>query len=632
MTPEQVCGILSVSHATLKNWVRLGKLSAIESSTGGLLFSLNCIEKFKKTVFESNSLILKRRRNKKMVGGTVFPAGYLGDDSPNSFELLKLAELLKSIPDEDIDNLIPAVCADVISKIVSGFKKNDSVIKYLQQLRRKAEKFETLAADYPKLFSLDFVYRDKEDTSGAVYLVLQRAGQRKSSGAYYTPDRVIKHIYSRLFNNTNDLNKRILDPCCGTGNFLLQLPDTISPEFVFGYDCDEIAVLIARINFALKYSIDDISFVEKHIVHCDFLKYDSDEKFDIIVGNPPWGGEFTAEEKNYIKQNFSSVSGTSVESFSVITEHAFRHLKAKGVLNFLLPQSSLSVKKHLPMRKFILQNGSINRVEYLGELFKHVNCPAVILGVKKTVCKQKIFVSRNDEEWILPETTVVAAESFNFCPPGEQNIIEQMESVENSLTLAGNAEFALGIVTGDNRKHLYNKRLSQTEVVLKGDDIQHYRIKQPENYIKYTPEQFQQCAPESVYRSPEKLFYKFISNRLVFAYDNGQRLSLNSCNIIVPNPEKFNIKYLLAIFNSTAAQFYFSRKFSSVKVLRQHLEQIPIPPVSCNDLMLIIALVDKIIAGDPSEKLLIEQLDEIVSGLYHLTALEHQMLKRSIEK
>ena len=115
------------------------------------------------------------------------------------------------------------------------------------------------------------------------------------------------------------------------------------------------------------------------------------------------------------------------------------------------------------MRKFIMQNGCINRVEYLGELFKQINCPSVILGVKKTICQQKIFVSRSDEEWILPETTVVSAESFIFCSPEEQNIIDQMESVENCSTLAGNAEFALGIVTGDNKKHLYHEPQPQAE-------------------------------------------------------------------------------------------------------------------------------------------------------------------------
>ena len=120
--------------------------------------------------------------------------------------------------------------------------------------------------------------------------------------------------------------------------------------------------------------------------------------------------------------------------------------------------------------------------------------------------------------------------------------------------------------------------------------------------------------------------YKFISRKLIFAYDDRQRLSLNSCNILIPNQAKFNIKYILAVLNSSAVQFYFRYKFDSVKVLRQHLEQIPIPPVSAETLKVIVNLTDKIIVGD-AQKNFTEQLDKIISKLYNLTEKEHEMLK-----
>ena len=37
------------------------------------------------------------------------------------------------------------------------------------------------------------------------------------------------------------------------------------------------------------------------------------------------------------------------------------------------------------------------------------------------------------------------------------------------------------------------------------------------------------------------------------------------------------MKYIMAILNSRVAQFYFKKRFNSVKVLRSHIEQIPIP-------------------------------------------------------
>ena len=623
LTPEQASRMLMISHATLKNWLRLGKIVPQKSYDNKPLFSEKYLQDLLVSFTDSDSNVLQSRRNKKMLRGTIFPSGYIKSNSPNAPILRQLAELSKSIPDCEFEKLLPAVCADVFAKIITKkgiLKYTDTtgcIGSYIGSLISKNGDIERITADYPEIFSLNFVKYENEDTVGAVYLVLQRANKRKARGAYYTPAWVIEHIYKDL---TGDIpnGKKILDPCCGTGNFLLQLPNDIAPEFIYGCDCDELAVTIARINFSLKYSIDDVNFIEKHIIHCDFLQFSRKEKFDLIVGNPPWGGEFSKNQKSTFNCN--------TDSFSLITEHAVNHLQKNGTLFFLLPQAVLSVKKHLSIRNFILRNCCLKHIEYLGELFFQVNCPAIILGIKKTKQLEDFCFSHHGKQWILPKTTTISATAFNFCPPWAQCIIERMESIANSTLLAGNAEFALGIVTGNNAKYISNKPNEQNEVIIRGTDLSPFEIKLPKSYINFTPEHFQQVAPEFIYRANEKLLYKFISRKLIFAYDDRQRLSLNSCNILIPNQAKFNIKYILAVLNSSAVQFYFRYKFDSVKVLRQHLEQIPIPPVSAETLKVIVNLTDKIIVGD-AQKNFTEQLDKIISKLYNLTEKEHEMLK-----
>ena len=153
------------------------------------------------------------------------------------------------------------------------------------------------------------------------------------------------------------------------------------------------------------------------------------------------------------------------------------------------------------------------------------------------------------------------------------------------------------------------------EPILKGADIEKFRIKQIKNYIKFKPDEFQQCAPEEVFRVKEKLVYKFISKKLVIAYDDEQTLTLNSCNILIPQIKGLDIKYILAVLNSDIAQFYFEKKFNSVKVLRSHIEQIPIPFVDFNVQKPIIDLVNKIINGKNIDKSAFE-LNKKIKSLY----------------
>ena len=100
------------------------------------------------------------------------------------------------------------------------------------------------------------------------------------------------------------------------------------------------------------------------------------------------------------------------------------------------------------------------------------------------------------------------------------------------------------------------------------------------NYIRFVPESFQQVAPVEMYRAKEKLLYRFISEVPVFTYDDQQTLSLNSCNIVIPDIDGLEMKYILAILNSSVAAYFISKKFNSVKLLRLHIEQMPIPVVS----------------------------------------------------
>ena len=184
----------------------------------------------------------------------------------------------------------------------------------------------------------------------------------------------------------------------------------------------------------------------------------------------------------------------------------------------------------------------------------------------------------------------------------------------------------MGIVTGDNNKYILQHNIADAEPIFRGSDVLPYTLKAPSSFIKFTPHLFQQVAPEHFFRKSEKLIYKFISKKLVFAYDNGQHLSLNSANILIPNIPNLSIKTVLALLNSAVFQYLFTKKFATHKVLRGDLEQLPFPYVSTQLQVLIDSLVDKAITLQETPK----ELEVLIFNLFGLSDDDILIIKKTI--
>ena len=90
-----------------------------------------------------------------------------------------------------------------------------------------------------------------------------------------------------------------------------------------------------------------------------------------------------------------------------------------------------------------------------------------------------------------------------------------------------------------------------------------------------------------------------------------------------------SVKYILAVLNSSVAQFVFEKKFHSVKVLRSHLEQIPIPLADKKTQKEIVELVDKLMFLDetsPEYTNIYVYLDCKIADLYGLTQKDYKLI------
>lgn len=492
------------------------------------------------------------------------------------------------------------------------------------------------AEQNPKLFSKEYTYKESEDILGALYLSCRKMSNRKATGSYYTPSVIAKKIITNLFGKHNAGIGTVFDPCCGTGTFLLLLPEEIGMDRIYGNDIDPIGVCITRINLALKFGITDRDILYSHVTQKDYLSFEKKEYFDYIIGNPPWGYHFSEEEKRSLRAKYHCAAGRYIESYDVFTEQAVSNLKCGGVLSFLLPEAILNVKTHMPIREFLMEDNSFQYLEFLGEVFDKVQCPCVILQVlhnHKPMDTAGMVVNDGKRVYTIWTKRRIQKEYFCFTTTDEEYaILQKIEHVPYKTTLSGRAKFALGIVTGNNKKFITKTKTKENEMVLKGLDLHKFWFAESDNYIVYEPEKFQQAAPAEYYRASQKLLYRFICKQLVFAYDDRQTLSLNSCNVLIPEIDGLEIKYVLAVLNSRAAQFYFQKNFCSVKVLRSHVEQIPIPVIGKEKQEGIIRIVDKLIVSGADEDAAeyFEALDVKIAEIFGFSKKEYGIVKESV--
>ena len=637
---------IGVSDATVMNWIKTDKIKPDITKNNKFKFSVEYTDYILNQLNSPKNKFLKSRRNKKYVSGTFFYKDYLSNNSHNTVIIEDLVnhiiEKKYSLTDEQIKYIIADCAIQMFTQCktiktdytcnLSAYLNQELSLGTFNCLIEDLIDDKDAAIDFAQKYSdlfYSYVYEKDEDILGLLYISLSDLNNRKASGTYYTPTITVKKIME-VTDLCHLTDKKILDPCCGGGNFLLHLPDEISINQICGNDIDSVAISITRLNMALKFDVKNPDVLYKNFTSKNFLLSNFKKKFDYIIGNPPWGADFTQDEQETLKRQFLTAQGTNIESYDLFIEKSLSLLNQNGSLTFIVPQSILTVKNHNCIRNIILNTCSIRYLEFLGNMFNKVNCPSIILQI----CATNTFsivgmkVVSKDRTFVINKERKISPYAFNFDMNDEEyEIYNKILSNPNNVYLKNNAIFALGIVTGNNEKYITTSKSSTNEVILKGSDIEKYCIDKPENYIEFTPKMFHQVAPAGIYRAKEKLLYKFISKELVFAYDDEQTLSLNSCNILIPQIKGLNIKYIMAILNSRVAQFVFAKSFNSVKVLRSHIESIPIPMCNYATQNEIIQIVDMILNNKQKRDEINEILEEKICKLYGLNKTEYKTIK-----
>ena len=540
---------------------------------------------------------LTRRANKSRSQKIITPEGYVMAAS-----LPRYVEELRDTT-YPIDDLLFTLCALYLEH---NKVNEDNRRRFFEEYTH----YERLNLDVPR----QILKNRNDDWIGFIYQSLTAEGSRILKGLYYTKPVIVNEMLSDIRMLAGE---RFLDPCCGSGIFLLKVQHA-EMEQLYGIDNDPLAVMIAKANLMVKYAE---SSVYPQIYQMDFLLHAATAlgglKFDYIVTNPPWGTEKGKLHESDIIQ--------SKEKGSLFFTESFKYLNQNGIEHCLMPSSIMKIKVHSDLRHFVAHETRIETIKCYRERFKGVFTDFISLKVsKKPIDGKQSYVVYGANNEVSRKEFVPGDDDFCAIPmlnDRDEAILGKAERMRHDDL--SHSQWALGIITGNNARVLKERMRQGLEPIFTGKDISKYSLKKASRYIKYNRADFQQCAQDELYRAKEKLVYKFVSGNLCFTYDDKQRLFLNSANILIPDMDGMSVKTVLAFLNSALFNFIYTKRFNDLKILKGNLSTLPFPKITPEQDQQFTALVDRALSGDKKAQ---PEIDDLVFSLYEFAPEEIDLI------
>ncbi|EOS49010.1 hypothetical protein C810_00111 [Lachnospiraceae bacterium A2] len=208
------------------------------------------------------------------------------------------------------------------------------------------------------------------------------AAMESTLTAFYTPPVVIKAMYEAL-DRLGFSQGNILEPSCGTGNFLGLLPDSMEKSKLHGIEIDPISGRIAK-QLYQKASIAIEGFEDTKL---------PDNHFDVVLGNIPFG-EFKVNDSRYNAQKFL------IHDYFIAK--ALDKVRAGGVVMFITSKGTMD-KASPEVRKYIAQ-----RAELLGAVRLPDNTFRANAGTEVTsdilILQKRDSVIDIEPEWVHLDT------------------------------------------------------------------------------------------------------------------------------------------------------------------------------------------------------------------------------------
>lgn len=501
------------------------------------------------------------------------------------------------------------------------------------------------------------------------------------------------------------LNLTICDPACGLGGFLLSAADIIfklvtklNPEKtklsikkrllknLYGFDINIDAInlsILKLVAWIFDGNGEDIPQIVSQL-KCNFKRFNTLThlnlpKFDIILGNPPYGNILNRNEKEFLKKE-------KIFYNDIYCSFLIKALNwASGIVSFLVPKSFLLRQGYIEFRNQFLSRANILKIIDIGsKQFKNATNEVQVLlyeNKKKTYSRDldiydfpdsriNTYTNQNVDSLkvCFNETCTLCMKSKKFyvytyksnCPycgsktvklnririkpnPLNLQIINKIEKNGdlNYLNpkmfpkmIRGEEDKGLSLV----KKKLTNQTQKSCFFINARNEFSYYYLSKNRSFdIEETDAEIMKGNNFEYYLSP-KLLIKH-NNIIPEAIYTEENICFTSSiySLLYDNPVE--LKYLCAVLNSIIIQFYCfyainNQKNTTINLNQYMIRHLPIATADnqtkvklANDVDEIILLFEKN-EGFLTERTeeLIRNLDETIMKLYLMTEKEKKII------
>jgi type I restriction-modification system DNA methylase subunit len=200
---------------------------------------------------------------------------------------------------------------------------------------------------------------------------------KKDNGIFFTP-RTARETVFELLKKHKIKPKNILEPSFGSGEFLDDLHLKFPKAKITGVEkCTEL------FN-SVKYP---------NLQNIDFMLYETEEKHDLIIGNPPFV---------VIPKSTETLKCQSLRP-NLFVQFIYKSLSlTKGYIAFILPTSFFNCSYYEKMRKILFEETTILEVFPLEGKYLETQQDTFLLLLKKGKLNSDYFFIKNSNHYLSP--------------------------------------------------------------------------------------------------------------------------------------------------------------------------------------------------------------------------------------
>lgn len=487
-------------------------------------------------------------------------------------------------------------------------------------------------------------------------------------GEFYTPPWLVDYCVDLAW--TDGAPRRLLDPACGSGNFLigaikharLELAESDLLEFakqsLYGYDIDGCAASLARFSVLLALAAelrrpDDVVEISKSLnanirVTDSLVETSSLHHFDIVIGNPPYlsfGARnqpvLPESSSRYLRATYEASSEYKIRLHSVFQQIAIDLIGPKGNVVLLVPDAFLNGAYYKKLRRYITENSQIVTLCELPEstftdavvgkwCVAHYRKPAdnraVTLHRANTVAGERSF-----ETYKLKLDQLVSADKHRFQLVFRDDDLEILESLSQCAPLSKFIRGHTGMRSRNGQQTIVAERAKSEHWrrgLNSGSAVTQHHVEWQGKWLNVDPQGLYAGGFDPGIIERPKILMRQTADRIVAAVDLHGFYHLNNLHSFAAcssfDAAEHFLFYVAGLMNSSFWLYLYQLRTREAKralaqIDIETIESMPVPSRDIEREILISRLVQQLMAlSNPSSKEASALRTEIDAHIYEM--------------